>query len=156
MTPNKRRQTAAPGDFTFRAGHHSIIFGQSPNAPASADASLRSSTIRHVSAEPQFPSAPTPATGSKKRKFKFENEAAVDEEMAGVASDKENALDEDSERPSKRPKMRAPSLVLAKPISRPATLGVKPKKNNKDMKDKKPSTISRARLNALAQPKRRG
>ena len=157
VTPQKRRQTAAPNDFTFRAGEHSIIFGQSPNAPPAAASNKRPSTIRHISAEPQLASAPplAPATGSKKRKFDFENDQAVDEEMSGTASDKENDNQEESERPAKRVKPNAPEPATSKPASRPATLGVKPKKGATDVKDKKPSTISKARLNALAQPKRR-
>ncbi|EME87251.1 uncharacterized protein MYCFIDRAFT_191743 [Pseudocercospora fijiensis CIRAD86] len=74
-SPQKRRQTAGPQDFTFRADHHGIIFGQSPNAPASEAQRQRPSTIRHVSAD-VVPS-PAPITGSKKRKFAFENHAAT-------------------------------------------------------------------------------
>ena len=153
VTPQKRRQTAAPGDFTFRAGDDGIIFGQSPNAPQSASNSKRSSTIRHVSAEPQLPPAPT--TGSKKRKFDFENDNAVDAEMDGVTSDKENA-DQDEPRQAKRAKLTHSDLPATKVATRLPTLGVKPKNGGKDGKDKKPNTISRARLSALAQPKRRG
>ena len=155
ITPQKRRQTVTPGDFTFRAGGHGIVFGQSPNAPASVSNKKRPSTIRHVSAEPQLPPAPEPAAGSKKRKFDFENDKAVDVEMVGATSDKENA-EEDIERPAKRAKPSGPEPSPVKPATRLPTLGVKPKSGSKDGKDKRPSMISRARLNALAQPKRRG
>ncbi|KAF7187368.1 hypothetical protein HII31_11257 [Pseudocercospora fuligena] len=74
-SPQKRRQTAGPQDFTFRADSNGIIFGQSPNAPASEAQRQRPSTIRHVSAD-VVPS-PAPVTGSKKRKFTFENNAAT-------------------------------------------------------------------------------
>jgi hypothetical protein len=149
VTPQKRRQTATPADFTFRAGEHTIIFSQSPNAPLSASNSKRANTIRHVSAEPQFP-----ATTAKKRKFEFENETAADAEKGVEVSDKENA--DGDERPAKRIKPSAPSPSPQKAAVRRTTLGVKPKKTA-DGKEgaKKPSTISRARLNALAQPKRR-
>ena len=74
-SPQKRRQTAGPQDFTFRADSNGIIFGQSPNAPASEAQRQRPSTIRHVSAD-VVPS-PAPVTGSKKRKFTFENNTAT-------------------------------------------------------------------------------
>jgi hypothetical protein len=152
VTPQKRRQTAAPGDFTFATHGYGIVFGRSPNAPPAIMNSNAPSTIRHVSVEPQLPPAPPSVVGSKKRKFDFENEKAIDEEIEGVASDKENAGDE---RPSKRVKHNEPEPEPAKPTTRLPTLGVKPKKTGKDGKDKKPSMISKARLNALAQPKRR-
>jgi hypothetical protein len=160
VSPQKRRQTAAPGDFTFRAGEHTIIFGQSPNAPPSARGSKSPSTIRHVSAEPQFPAAPVlaPATTAKKRKFEFENHDAADSEMAMETSDKENAaVYETEERPAKRVKQSAPSPSPSpsKPATRRPTLGVKPKKAEGEGKPKNSTMISRARLNALAQPKRR-
>ena len=185
VTPQKRRQTSTPSDFTFRAGSHDIIFSHSPNAPVSSSGHNRPSTIRHVSVEPQLPLAPAtgskkrkfdfendkvvdkvadteiavarsdlppaPATGSKKRKFDFENEQAADAEMA--LSDKENAGKDMDERPAKRAKPNAPSPT--KTATRPPTLGVKPKKSAKDVKDKLSTTISQARLNALSQPKRR-
>ena len=159
VTPQKRRQTAVPGDFTFRAGEHSITFSQSPNAPASTASSKRPSTIRHVSAQPELLAQ---ATGSKKRKFEYENAiAAGEEENQGSISDKENEIE--SERPAKRVKKSTPELPAvptSKPAAKPAvtkrpTLGVKPKKGETDGKDKKPSVISRARLAALSQPKRR-
>ena len=152
VTPQKRRQTAAPGDFTFTAHGHGIVFGQSPNAPVSAS---RSPTIRHVSAEPQFPPPPAPATGSKKRKFDFENDTAADEETDLANTDKENAGETEDERPAKRVKPNDPEPPATKAATRLPTLGVKPKKTAKDGKDKKPTTISKSRLNALAQPKRR-
>ncbi len=159
VTPLKRRQTATPADFTFRAGQHDIIFSQSPNAPTSAKSNKRPSTIRHVSAEPQFPSAPVlaPLSTVRKRKFDFENEQAADEEMAIETSDKENAAEVVEERPSKRVKQSEPTPSPQKPAPRRTTLGVKPKKVEGEPKARKSTTtISRARLNALAQPKRRG
>ena len=141
-SPQKRRQTIAPSDFTFRAGQ-SIAFGSS--SPGS--------TIRAVSAEPDLPVVPPTAKGSKKRKFDFENEHAAEE--------KENTpeVDEEEQRPAKRAKSAVASPIKPAPgpaqASRLPTLGVKPK-GVKGMKDKRPSTISQARLNALAQPKKRG
>ncbi|KAK3723495.1 hypothetical protein LTR37_001747 [Vermiconidia calcicola] len=157
VTPQKRRQTIAPGDFTFRAGEQSVIFAQSPNAPPAAGNGKRPSTIRRVSAEPQLPRAPVPAlaTTAKKRKFDFENDKAAESEPAGVISDKENGGEEDPERPAKRMKPTAASPAPVKPAAKRTTLGVKPKKGDGDAKDKRPNTISKARLNALAQPKRR-
>ena len=150
VTPQERRQTAVPGDFTFKAEQHSIFFRQSPNAPASAASIKRTSTIRHVSAEPELLAQ---VTGSKKRKFEYENAIVGSEDE----SDKEN---EESDRPSKRMKRSVSESPAAKPSAKPTitkrpTLGVKPKKGDKDAKDKKPSVISRARLAALSQPKRR-
>ncbi|KAK4552520.1 hypothetical protein LTR86_010364 [Recurvomyces mirabilis] len=148
-SPQKRRQTVAPGDFTFRAGGHSITFGTSPNSKGAA----KRPSIRHVSAEPAtivpqrsstVESVPA-VQGSKKRKFEFENE----EISAG--ENKENTLtsnplttnndnNEDGEdRPAKRTKMassEAPALAAAvaktressvSPAKRVPTLGVKPK-----------------------------
>ena len=203
ITPQKRRQTIAPGDFTFRAGPDGIVFGTSPNAPASATGKKRPSTIRHVSAEPTLPpastmkkrkfefenervthednSVPAPITTSKKRKFEFENEHVAEGEPVGVTSDKENGGErgeETEERPAKRVKASEPSPE--KKTRRP-TLGVRSKgevkgtrtaSGNASVKgknappksagagtgdgQKKPATISQARLAALAQPKRRG
>ena len=214
-TPDRRRQTVAPGDFTFRAGD-GILFGDRLAPPASARAA---STIRHVSAEPDIvPStvaasqkkrkfdfenkmnvnpvelSPTVTPGSKKRKFAFENSAiAKTAEVAAGTSDKENgggdeemvdAEDEESSRPAKRAKSTAtsgtvatsskaaasnksaaPKLAPKKP-SRMPTLGVKPKagssgpakptKPAKEEKKKSTASITMARLNALAMPKRRG
>lgn len=186
LTPQKRRQTIAPGDFTFRAGPDSIIFGTSPNAPAPTSASKRPATIRHVSAEPQLQGSTmkkrkfefenakaaqtetplfAPLTTAKKRKFEFENDKAVEAETASGASDKENAEDEVDERPSKRVKQSAPSPEKKTSLKRP-TLGVRPKdavKNANGVKSSVPSknkksstTISQSRLAALAQPKKRG
>ena len=144
ITPQKRRQTIAPGDFTFRAGPDGILFGTSPNAPASMAGKKRPSTIRHVSAEPTLSasttkkrefefendtvmredkSVPVPTTTSKKRKFEFENEQVAEPDAAGAMSDKENAGDEDvDERPAKRVKQSEPTPE--KKTRRP-TLGVK-------------------------------
>lgn len=147
ITPQKRRQTIAPGDFTFRAGPDGIVFGTSPNAPASLTSKRRPSTIRHVSAEPTFPAstakkrkfqfendkaahednnAPAPVTTSKKRKFEFENEQTTEADASGAVSDKENADAADGEdgRPAKRVKQSVP--MLEKKTKRP-TLGVRPK-----------------------------
>lgn len=178
-SPQRRRQTIAPGDFTFRAGS-GIVFSQSPN---NASSNNRAPTIRHISAEPEISTSKkrkfefeqqrsaaeaegidmlSPTQGSKKRKFEFENEVAS---AAAEASDKENA-DEENERPAKRAKSN-PAQALPKKeekrASRMPTLGVKPKAGVKKGGDgekregeKKPSSISRARLNALAMPKKRG
>lgn len=184
-SPQRRRQTIAPGDFTFRMGD-SIVFGQSPNAPKNS--SQRASTIRHISAEPEIgPSttskkrkfdfeqqrsaaeaegllSPTMVEGTKKRKFDFENHAAA--AAAEGTSDKENAgeeVDEVEERPAKRARSMGTSPIKKeeKRASRMPTLGVKPKAGTgaatgaKREAEKKPSSISRARLNALAMPKKR-
>jgi len=211
-TPERRRQTVAPGDFTFRAGD-GILFGDRLAPPASARAA---STIRHVSAEPDIvPStvaasqkkrkfdfenkinanptelSPTVTPGSKKRKFAFENSAVARaaEAASASASDKENGgggddeevEDEESSRPAKRVKSTATSGTASSKVaassksagasSKPApkkpsrvpTLGVKPKagsagpaKPAKDEKKKSTASITMARLNALAMPKRRG
>ena len=157
VTPHKRCQTAVPGDFTFKAGEHGITFSTSPNAPVSGS-SKRPSTIRHVSAEPVLLSQ---ATGSKKRKFDYESNLAASAEESkeiGEASDKEN---EENERPAKRMKKSTsePPTASANPkptVTKRPTLGVKLKKSESgDAKEKKPSVISRARLAALSQPKRR-
>jgi hypothetical protein len=195
-TPERRRQTIAPGDFTFRAGD-GITFGTSSLAPPAS--AKRGTTIRHVSAEPDMITStvaasqkkrkfdfenkinlnptelsPTVTPGSKKRKFIFEN-SVIAEPVS--TSDKENggsdkAGDEDESRPKKRVRSVAPptKVVPPKPApkfgSRMPTLGVKPKagsagaakddKKAKDEKKKSSSSISMARLNALAMPKRRG
>lgn len=199
FTPEKRRQTIAPGDFTFRAGPDGIVFGTSPNAPASMAGKKRPSTIRHVSAEPTLPTSTAkkrkfefendkvthdndevamPTTTTKKRKFEFENEQVAEKEATSGLSDKENGGQEDpDERPAKRVKPSVPSPE--KKTKRP-TLGVRPKDDVKGArtasgiakattaagkstgagsgpaKEKRPATISQARLAALAQPKRRG
>ena len=197
-TPERRRQTVAPGDFTFRAGD-GILFGDRLAPPASARAA---STIRHVSAEPEIvPStvaasqkkrkfnfenkmnvnpaelSPTVTPGSKKRKFAFENSAIAKTAEVASASDKENGgedevEDEESSRPAKRVKSAATSSKAAtsgktavpkpapKKASRMPTLGVKPKAGSasapKEEKKKLTGSITMARLNALAMPKRRG
>jgi hypothetical protein len=192
-TPDRRRQTIAPGDFTFRAGD-SISFGASSLAPPASGA--RGATIRHVSAEPDMiPStiaasqkkrkfdfenkinlnpaelSPTVTPGSKKRKFTFENDAIAKAAEPVSTSDKENGGsdavdDEGAARGKKRVKSVAPSAKVAPPkpapkmASRMPTLGVKPKAGAagapKDEKKKSSTSISMARLNALAMPKRRG
>jgi hypothetical protein len=201
-TPERRRQTIAPGDFTFRAGD-GITFGTSSLAPPAS--SKRGTTIRHVSAEPDMITStvaasqkkrkfdfenkinlnpaelsPIATEGSKKRKFTFENNAIAKSAKPTEpvsTSDKENggsdeAEDEDESRPKKRVKSVAPPTKVAPPKpapkfgSRMPTLGVKPKagsagaakedKKVKDEKKKSSSSISMARLNALAMPKRRG
>jgi hypothetical protein len=200
--PERRRQTIAPGDFTFRAGD-GITFGTSSLAPPAS--SKRGTTIRHVSAEPDMITStvaasqkkrkfdfenkinlnpaelsPIATEGSKKRKFTFENNAIAKSAKPTEpvsTSDKENggsdkAEDEDESRPKKRVKSTALPAKVAPPKpapkfgSRMPTLGVKPKagsagavkedKKAKDEKKKSSSSISMARLNALAMPKRRG
>jgi hypothetical protein len=196
-SPQKRRQSIAPGDFTFRVNDHGIVFAASPNAPPSAAKLKRASTIRHVSAssaetdpcaetDPNAAAAaavPPPTIqvqGSKKRKFEFENEFAI-HPPTGAVEDKENlntatdAAEEEEHRPAKRAKANpaekepipSPTKPAAAPATRLPTLGVKPKGvktavggAGKDGKGKpsggRPSTISQARLNALAMPKKRG
>lgn len=149
-TPDRRRQTIAPGDFTFRAGNGIVFDGSSLAPPASAK---RPATIRHVSAEPAIiPStvaasqkkrkfdfenkinanplelSPTVTPGSKKRKFTFENSAIAKAAEATSTSDKENGdvdqgegEDEDESRPKKRVKSAGPSSKSApKPVPKPA------------------------------------
>ncbi|KAK3115014.1 hypothetical protein LTR53_006099 [Teratosphaeriaceae sp. CCFEE 6253] len=180
-SPQKRRQTVAPGDFTFRAdGHGVVFFGQSPNA--SSAKAVRRPSIRHVSAEPDIaaatPPAPPTVQGSKKRKFAFENELSIS--ASHDASDKENAGDQDAtetpaeeeHRPMKRVKQTEPSPAKPRESTKPAgrlpTLGVKPKgtkttlggpkdgKSGRREDRQSTTTISQARLNALAMPKKRG
>ncbi|KAK5140737.1 hypothetical protein LTR32_006534 [Rachicladosporium monterosium] len=133
-SPQKRRQTITPGDFTFRAdGHGTINFGGESRSPGVGVVVMRSGggrpSIRHVSSEPQVftattavATAPPPpmAQGSKKRKFEFENEHVSAGNVSG-AENKENeavqastaAAEGDDEgakhRPLKRTKMSAPS-----------------------------------------------
>lgn len=148
-TPDRRRQTIAPGDFTFRAGD-GIVFGPSSLAPPAS--AKRPSTIRHVSAEPDIiPSgiaasqkkrkfdfenkinatpaelSPTVTGGSKKRKFAFENDSVATSAEAASTSDKENggaveeAEEESESRPAKRMKPASkPAKGLPKPAPKPA------------------------------------
>lgn len=174
-SPQKRRQTVAPGDFTFRAGGHEIVFGQSPNAPRSAK--TRRNTIRHISADDanvfaSVTAVPPTVQGSKKRKFEFENEVSTAGDTSAVENKEnagETATETDEQRPAKRAKSNPTDAAPTKPAPAPApatqatrlpTLGVKPKgaKSGPAAKEKsgRPSTISQARLNALSQPKRRG
>lgn len=180
-SPQKRRQTSGPQDFTFRAGEQNIVFGQAPNAPVPASEAKRQSTIRMVSDEPPAPSpAPASVVGSKKRKFEFENgkpkarenskggDDAQDSKMFSPSAEKENTemqMEDEEERPTKRAKPSGPSPAAKKSsaiaptassAARRTTLGVKPKGTKTTSPVKRPSTISAARLNALAQPKRRG
>lgn len=168
-SPQKRRQSSGPGDFTFRAGSHNIVFGQSPNAPSSAAANKRASTIRMVSSD--LLQSPAPATGSKKRKFEFENKTAATAEDVDAGDEKENTPvpvieeEEIEQRPAKRTKPSAPdhspkkapsaTAPIATSAARRTTLGVKPKGTKNASPVKRASTISQARLNALSQPKRR-
>ena len=172
-SPQKRRETVGPLDFTFRAGAQRIIFSQSPSAPVDADQPKRRATIRHVSSDFETAPAPLAVAGSKKRKFDFENIVSTAE--AGGAENKENddtimecadSKDDSEHRPAKRSKANPTTVAPAtkKTAEQPTTtfrrptLGVKPKgvKTGKDEKDKRTTTISQSRLNALAQPKRRG
>lgn len=201
-SPQKRRETIAPADFTFAASNQPIVFGCFPKAAVDAPPKTkRVSTIRHVSAEPdessesnpappaqgrkkrkfefendstvhpvdarrqELPTAGGPPTiqGSKKRKFEFENEIVT--RPHGV-EDKENTGTEngdEDERPTKRARSNPPEHVASSSIKkRLPTLGVKPKGAKSSVQDSKagklarPNTISRARINALAQPKKRG
>ncbi|KAF2772938.1 hypothetical protein EJ03DRAFT_323998 [Teratosphaeria nubilosa] len=180
-SPQKRRTTINPGDFTFRAGDQAIVFGQSPNADPHASKTKRPS-IRQVSAESTLPpheaiAPPTIIQGSKKRKFDFENSHPAppnDKENTPVLEEADD-IDIDAQRPAKRAKANPAAHEEKKPaVRKPSgmrlpTLGVKPKgtKTAKDGKGKtggasgarpssaKPSTISQARLAALAQPKKR-
>ncbi|KAK6426146.1 hypothetical protein LTR95_016154 [Oleoguttula sp. CCFEE 5521] len=177
VSTQRRRQTVAPGDFTFRAGS-GIVFGPSPTA--SPAASSRPATIRHVSAEPALPPPVSAAASMQKRKFDFENQASAsavqrsptvtlgskkrkldsENEELTAASDKENAGDEAEEAAVERPKKRIRTAEIAQggeKKGRLPTLGVKPKGGEKkEVKAKGSSVISRARLNALAMPKKRG
>ena len=174
-SPQNRRQTVAPGDFTFRADWHGLTFSQSPNALSSARAKMGKASIRPVSAEPEIvprtTEAPPPATGSKKRKFEFENHELA---AGGHTSDKENtpapAGDVDEEaRPAKRAKSNPTerkSVCAPSPMKttegRMPMLGGKlkgvraPTQGKNAQKKGRPSTISQARLAALAMPKKRG
>jgi len=116
--------------------------------------------------------SPTVTPGSKKRKFIFENNAiAAKAAEPASTSDKENGgsdavEDEGESRGKKRAKSAAPATKVAPPkpvqktASRMPTLGVKPKAGAagapKEEKKKSSASISMARLNALAMPKRRG
>ncbi len=133
-SPQKRRQTITPGDFTFRAdGHGTINFGGESRSPGAGVGVMRSGggrpSIRHVSSEPQVftattavATAPPPpmAQGSKKRKFEFENEHVSAGNVSGAENKENDAVqastaaaegdDEGAEhRPLKRTKMSAPS-----------------------------------------------
>jgi hypothetical protein len=140
-TPDRRRQTVAPGDFTFRVGD-GILFGDRLAPPASARAA---SSIRHVSADPDIALStvaasqkkrkfdfenkmnvnptelsPTVTPGSKKRKFAFENSAiAKTAEVAAGASDKENGGGDEQveveveEEESSRPAKRVKSTATS-------------------------------------------
>lgn len=201
-SPQMRRKTIAPADFTFSASNQPIVFGCPSKAVVDeALKTKRGSTIRHVSAEPdELPEtvpappaqgrkkrkfdfendstlhqvdshkrelytvcAPPTIQGSKKRKFEFENEIVTrpleSEDKENISTDKG---DEDG-RPTKRAKSNPPERVgSSTPIKkRLPTLGVKPKgakssvHESKASKPTRPNTISQARINALAQPKKR-
>ncbi|USW48696.1 hypothetical protein Slin15195_G020150 [Septoria linicola] len=154
-SPQKRRQTAGPQDFTFRAGDHDIVFAQSPNAPASAARHARPATIRYVSADAATSVASpmstkkrkfdfenrkatsatdeivSPPIGTKKRKFDFENrvtvaKAATDVEMV---SDKENTpVIEDDDEAEQRPAKRSKlSAPSPKPVKSSTTTSTVPR-----------------------------
>jgi hypothetical protein len=168
-TPERRRQTVAPGDFTFRVGD-GISFGDRLAPPASARAA---SSIRHVSAEPDIvPStvaasqkkrkfdfenkmnvnptelSPTFTSGSKKRKFTFENNviAKTAEATASASSDKENGGgggDEEVEvedEESSRPAKRAKSTAVSGTASSKAAASSKSAAASK-LVTKKPSRM---------------
>ncbi|EME48964.1 hypothetical protein DOTSEDRAFT_84459 [Dothistroma septosporum NZE10] len=162
-SPQKRRQTSGPQDFTFRAGDQGIVFGQSPIVKASAAHSKRPSTIRMVSADTK--TSPITITGSKKRKFEFENKQAAAAEDVDMVSEKENTPVKGMREEEGRPAKRVKSTGQARPVTAPTaasaarrtTLGVKLKGAKTTASPvKRPSTISKARLAALAQPKNRG
>ncbi|TKA22725.1 hypothetical protein B0A50_08384 [Salinomyces thailandicus] len=109
-SPQKRRQTIAPTDFTFRADSQGIVFGApgtvgtSPYSSSSPDRASRRDTIRAVSAEPDFKAslsaehaeqADKAMPGSRKRKFAFENSGssakseAADAAVAGEEREEE-------------------------------------------------------------------
>lgn len=172
-SPQKRRETAGPGDFTFRADGMGVVF-RSPNAPVSSGKG--GNTIRFVQTEALQPlvfskSPAMTVTGSKKRKHEFEDRNAMEEADDDKENSIEMAVEEEIERPSKRMKASAPSPMkkslggVAPKKSGTGTLGVKPKgtKSMPPSAAKKngsaaggPTTISRARLDALSQPKKRG
>ncbi|TKA76229.1 hypothetical protein B0A55_06379 [Friedmanniomyces simplex] len=213
LSPQKRRQTIAPGDFTFRAdGNGTIHFGESKSPGVMRSMGGRGGgrpSIRHVSAEPQVVPvavAPPPTVqGSKKRKFEFENShaeltAAENKENGHVHSHDPTAVadeeqDEAEHRPLKRAKTSnsSPEKTRTSSYNSPTkssaaaantasttrlpTLGVKPKgtktaiggvkgkaakggkQDGQGRGNVRPgtgtTTISHARLNALAQPKKR-
>ncbi|WPG98850.1 Hypothetical protein R9X50_00164800 [Acrodontium crateriforme] len=183
-SPQKRRETVGPLDFTFRAGSQSIIFSQLPKAPTKEGQPRPRATIRHVSSDFVPMSAPPPPVeGSKKRKFEFENltsaaqAGAEEKENSEILADAEvqHITVEEDHRPIKRSKPNTTasstktadsSRISTKPAEqsktfRRPTLGVKPKgvktalKDPKESGPKRPTTISQSRLNALSQPKRR-
>lgn len=115
--------------------------------------------------------SPTVTLGSKKRKFDFENDAAEAIAGAEFAADKENAsvgaVVEAEDRPAKRFRADASASPVfpavckeGKDVKRRPTLGVRPRDavgRSPEKKEKKAGarTISMARLNALAMPKKR-
>jgi hypothetical protein len=178
-SPQKRRQTATPRDFTFTAGD-AIIFA-SPRASAIPK---RAATIRHVSsaAMPLINNMPAPPlTGSKKRKLDFESNfpaGTASVEDVDNTSDKENNLAAnrsdsatEEDRPAKRMKPSAPtpsparvapttvSTASAKkpaPVARRPTLGVKPKKGTpaaEAAKKKAMAPTSMSTLNSTSKPR---
>lgn len=175
-SPQKRRETAGPGDFTFRADGSGVVFA-SPNA-AVRSAGKFGNTIRFVQSEVPhslsvFSKSPAlTVTGSKKRKHEFEDRNAMEEAEDDKENSQETEVEEEAERPMKRMKASMPSPV--KPAMKASlggekkrgtgTLGVKPKgvRSVPPLAAKKiggaggPTTISRARLDALSQPKKRG
>ncbi|QIW95472.1 hypothetical protein AMS68_000990 [Peltaster fructicola] len=117
----------------------------------------------------QTNASPTTTLGSKKRKFDFENNVA---EKDASCENKENhptEITDDNDRPVKRLKAGASPHALThgaqkaqavSEVKKRTTLGVKPKSaigKAPEKSQKKPgTTISMARLAALAQPKKRG
>lgn len=194
-TPSpKRRQSAGPQDFTFRADSQ-IVFATSPSpskqrpvkqspagftiravideaqpqsAATASGSKKRKMEFENVQSMENVQPSPTVTLGSKKRKFDFENEMA--ENDADGLSDKENDHSQiNKERPTKRLKAsESPATFnsVRRAASAPAeekkrvTAGVKPKAlvgkpAAKSGQKKTGTTISMARLNALAMPKKR-
>lgn len=166
-SPSPRKQSSAAG-FTIRAvvDEDAREVEQQP-AMGSKKRKMEFENERSVE---NIQSSPTVTLGSKKRKFDFENEMAERDADVVCSADKENMpVDHDTERPLKRLKATqspAPTKAVCRTASALAeskkrtTLGVKPKNGartspNKTATKRGATTISMARLNALAMPKKR-
>ncbi|EKG17230.1 hypothetical protein MPH_05520 [Macrophomina phaseolina MS6] len=125
-----RRSTMEVGDFTFRSDR-TIKFSSSIKGP----------TIRHVRNSGASAALPDPfnttATPAKKRKLDVPSEI--------LESEKENEGDAGD-----RPVKRAKPSIKATPTPKPEVGNKTPRR-----KDASRGALSQARLNALAQPKRR-